>query len=89
MPMCEDNDPLCTDILDQRITYQMTSGYRRIPHHNEHDKPILDAINIYWQDFLRLAEKRHTVRAEMLKMGDALGRIQKRREQFNIASESL
>ena len=89
MPMYEDNDPLCTDILDQWITYQITSGYCRIPHHTKHDKPILDVINIYWQDFLRLAEKRCTVRVEMLKMGDALGHIQKQREQFNIASESL
>ena len=38
----------CADILDQQITYQMTSGYHQIPHHTEHDKPILDMINIYW-----------------------------------------
>lgn len=54
-----------------------------MPLHESYDRPILNAIEGYWRDFIRLSQKRKLVRAELIRIGESLDRLQRRRERCN------
>lgn len=72
----------CADVLLARMVNKDLT--ERLPFHNVYDRPIMDAINGYWHDFIRLAERRKSVREQILQASATLAHIQQHRERVNI-----
>ena len=54
----------------------------------ELDWPILNAVEVYWCDFVKLVTRREKVREEMLKLGLSLDQIQRHWAQYNLHVEN-
>ena len=54
----------------------------------ELDRPILNAVEVYWCDFVKLAKRQEKVREEMLKLGLSLDWIQRHQAQYNLHVEN-
>ena len=65
------------DLLAARADLQDRLSTDSLELNEELDQPILNAVEVYWCDFVKLATRQEKVREEMLKLGLSLDQIQR------------
>ena len=76
------------DLLAAQADLQDRLSTDSLALNEELDRPILNAVEVYWCDFVKLAKRQEKVREEMLKLGLSLDRIQRHWAQYNLHVEN-